>query len=179
MRVFVGIEFNSDVREYLYKVQNYIKPLLISGVFTNFNNFHLTTKYIGHVTEDEIEILKDCIFTACEQIQPFDIKLNGLHSFNKGRSSILWVGIDKGKDKLTKLYKAFERELISEEFDLDYSKKYRPHITVGKKMILGNQSTSEIFPHFYEGFRVSTITLFQSHRVNEVLTYTPIYRCDL
>ena len=179
MRVFIGIEFDSKVKEYLYKVQNFLKPSMIKGEMTNFNNFHLTTKYIGHVTEEEIDILKDCIFAASDSIKPFEMKLNGLHSFNKGRNSIFWVGIESGKDSLSKLYKAIESQLIAEEFDLDYDKKYRPHITIGKKMVMNNGSSMEVMPHYYESIYVSSITLFHSHRVNNVLTYTPIYRCDL
>lgn len=179
MRVFIGIELENDVKEYLYKVQNHIKPSMIKGELTNFNNFHLTTKYIGHVTDEEVEILKDCIFTASDQVEPFDMTLNGLHSFNKGRSNILWIGIESGKKELNKIYKAVENELISEEFDLDYNKKYKPHITIGKKMVMSPISSMEVLPHYYEKVRVSAITLFHSHRVNDVLTYTPIYHCDL
>lgn len=179
MRVFIGIEFTNEVKEYLYKVQNFLKPSIIKGELTNFNNFHLTTIYIGHVTEEEIDIIKDCMFLACDSLKPFDMKLNGLHSFNKGRNSIFWIGIDSGKDKVKKVYKNIVNELTSEEFDVDYSKKYRPHITIGKKMIVGLGSMTEVMPYYPDSIRVSAITLFHSHRVNDVLTYTPIYRVDL
>jgi len=179
MRVFIGIELDVDVKEYLYKVQNFIKPSMISGDLTNFNNYHLTTIYIGHVDDEEIDIIKDCMFLACDQLAPFDMKLNGIHSFNKGRHSILWVGVESGKEHLNKLYKAIVQELMEEGFELDYSRKYRPHITIGKKMVMGPQSTTEVFPYFYDSIKVKTLTLFHSHRVKDVLTYTPIYRIDL
>lgn len=179
MRVFIGIELENIVKEYLFKVQNTIKSFMYKGEMTNFNNFHLTLKYIGHVTDEEIDILKQCIFSATDAIDPFDMKLNGLHSFSKGKSSILWIGIESGKQKLNALYKAINNQLIAEEFDLEYNRKYRPHITIGKKVMLSPTSTMEVLPHYYDVVRVKAITLFHSHRVNDVLTYTPIYRCDL
>lgn len=179
MRVFIGIEFDHTVKEYLYKVQNFLKPSMIRGDLTHFNNFHLTTIYIGQVTDEEIDIIKDCMFLACDQLSPFDMKLNGIHSFNKGRTSILWVGIESGREYLNKIHSKVVTELMIEEFDLDYSKKYKPHITIGKKMVMGPQQTMEVMPSYYETIRVKSLTLFHSHRVNDVLTYTPIYRVDL
>lgn len=178
MRVFIGIEFDSDVKEYLHSIQSIIKPGIIKGDFTRLENFHLTTKYIGHVTEDELDQLEDIIDEVCEELHAFDIKINGIGSFEKKHSSIVWVGILEGKTDLSNLFHKIERKTVLKGFQKE-ERKYRPHITLGKKIVFSPYTRTEYIPRYENIVSIKKITLFLSERIDGVLTYTPIYENQL
>ena len=174
VRVFIGIEFETEVKEYLHSIQSIIKPGTVKGEFTSLDNFHLTTKYIGHVTDEEIDMLEDIIDEVCEELNHFDIKINGLGSFEKKHSSIMWVGILRGKEYLSKLFQKIERKTVQAGFERE-TRRYRPHITLGKKIVFSKHSNTEYIPSYDEVLHIDKITLFESSRITGELTYTPIY----
>lgn len=178
MRVFIGFEFDNNVKEYLNSIQQIIKPTTFKGNFTRFDNFHLTTKYIGHVSEDEIDLLEDIIDEVSELVTAFDIKINGLGSFDKKHSSIIWVGILKGKEYLSKVFQKIERKTVEAGFEREV-RKYRPHITLGKKVVFSKHSNTEYIPSYDEIVHFNRITLFESSRIDGELTYIPIYSSEL
>ena len=178
MRVFIGFEFDTAVKEYLNSIQSIIKPGTVKGDFTLLDNFHLTTKYIGNVSEEEVDMLIDIIDEVCECIEPFTIKINGLGSFEKKHSSIVWVGILRGKEYLQKVFSKVERKTVEAGFEKE-QRKYRPHITLGKKIVFSRHSSTEYIPSYDEIVHINKITLFESHRIDGVLTYTPIYSNQL
>lgn len=179
MRVFIGIEFDTSVKEYLYKLQNVLKPVVLKGDFTLFNNFHLTLKYIGHIDEDELEIIKEMIDDISVNHTPFSVKLNGLQSFRKGNGDILFVSIEQGKKELNSLFHDFEDMSVYQGFDESTHKKFRPHITISKKTTMKNRELYDVLPVYFYEIPISKITLFHSHRINNILTYTPIYQKEL
>lgn len=178
MRVFYAIEFSDDIKRYLKDVQDVVKSTTVSGRFTHYGNFHLTLKYIGNIYNGEYEELCQVLDDVASSIKPFSIKIGDLGAFHKKNSSIIWVGVTTGKTSLKRLYRKLESELTTSGFEAD-NRKYRPHITIGKKVTFSNGSFTSEMPYYDHDITVSHITLFQSHRVDDVLTYTPLYRALL
>ncbi|QMS84808.1 RNA 2',3'-cyclic phosphodiesterase [Candidatus Xianfuyuplasma coldseepsis] len=175
MRVFYAIEFEDKVKRYLKNVQDIIKTTTYSGNYTHYTNFHLTIKYVGNIYNGEYEELTAIMDDVCKNIEPFSIRIGDLGAFHKKNSSILWVGITSGKQKLKSLFKELEKEIVESGFEAE-NRKYRPHITLGKKIVFNNGAISDDLPYFDEPIECSKLTLFQSHRVDGVLTYTPLYQ---
>jgi len=98
-----------------------------------------------------------------------------LGAFHKKNSSILWVGVTKGKQPLKRLFTNLEKEVVASGFEPE-NRKYRPHITLGKKVVFSGGSFTNGLPYYNEDLTVAKLTLFQSHRVEGVLTYTPLYQ---
>lgn len=178
MRVFIGIEFNDKEKEYLHKIKEIIRPNTISGEYTSYSNFHLTIKYIGKISDDDLEVLMEVIDDVSYKIKPFYLKFGELGSFDRKHSSIVWMGFQNGKSSLTTLFKHIESKTVSEGFE-EEGRKYRPHVTMGKKVVFNGNTVTELLPSHPDSIEVKYITLFESHRVNGVLTYTPIYRKEL
>ena len=178
MRVFIGIEFSDEVKDYLQKIAQIIKKNTIKGDFTRFDNYHLTLKYIGRVTDDEVYMLEDIISDISDNISSFNIKLGEIGSFDRKHSSIIYLGIKEGLSELNTLFKLVEKMTIEEDFEPE-NRKYRPHITLGKKVVFNKYNTTELLPIFNQEISVKKITLFESHRVNDILTYTPIFKKEL
>ena len=178
MRVFIAIEFEDKVKQYLKEVQDIVKTTTYSGTFTHYSNFHLTIKYIGEIYNGEFEELCQCVDDICTVTSPFSIKIGDIGFFNKKTTNIVWVGIMKGKEALMKLHKVTDQITINSGFEPE-DRKFRPHVTIGKKVVFSNGTMSNGLPYFDEEIRVKKVTLFQSHRVDGVLTYTPLYSQEL
>lgn len=174
MRVFIAIEFADEVKRYLKKVQDVVKSTAVRGNFTHYENFHLTLKYIGNIYNGEYEELCQCIDDICKDVSPFSIRIGDLGVFHKKNSSIFWVGVTDGKDRLKSLFKKIESEVTQSGFEAE-NRKYRPHVTVAKKVVLSQGSFTNGLPYYNVDIPCTSLTLFQSHRVDGVLTYTPLY----
>ena len=174
MRVFIALEFDDSVKRYLKNVQDVVKTTAVSGNFTQYKNFHLTVKYIGHIYNGEYEELCSCIDEVCSSTSPFSIRIGDIGAFHKKNTSIMWVGVTDGKDRLKKLFKIVEEEVVNSGFEAE-NRKYRPHITIGKKVVFGDSTFSNGLPFHSDDIYFPRLTLFQSHRVEGVLTYTPLY----
>ena len=178
MRVFIGIEFDSNVKTYLREVQSSLKPQVVKGEFTRFDNFHLTLKYIGHVTRNELSLVQDIVDHVATLHKSFHIKLGDVDAFKKRNSSIVWVGVTEGKKQLHRVFDTLEQVLVHEGFN-EEGRTYRPHVTIGKKMVFNLEKGTRILPLYVDVIKVDKITVFESHRVDNELVYTPIYRVDL
>lgn len=174
MKVFIAIEFEDEVKRYLKEVQDIVKTTTVSGNFTHYTNFHLTLKYIGNIYNGEYEELCQCIDDVCSETSPFFIKIGDIGVFQKKNNSIVWVGVTEGKTKLQRLFKRIETEVVASGFDAE-ERKYRPHVTIGKKVVFANGTYTNGLPYHNEPIPCARLTLFESHRVDGVLTYTPLY----
>ena len=105
---------------------------------------------------------------------PFSIKIGDLGFFNKKTMNIVWVGVTRGKDEVMKLQKTTDKVTIRSGFAPEL-RKFKPHVTVGKKVIFNIGGMSNELPYFSEEIPVTRLTLFESHRMQGVLTYTPLY----
>jgi 2'-5' RNA ligase len=174
MRVFIAIEFDDRVKRYLKEVQDIVKTTTYNGNFTHYKNFHLTIKYIGNIYNGEFEELCHCIDDICSATSPFSIKLGDIGFFNKKTTNIVWVGVVKGKEQVMRLHKKTDRETNRSGFAPEL-RKFRPHVTIGKKVIFCNGAMTNRLPILNEEIQVTKVTLFQSSRIDGVLTYTPLY----
>lgn len=178
MRVFYAIAFSDDIKQYLKDVQDIVKRTTVNGNFTRYRNFHLTLKYIGNIYNGEYEELCQVLDDVASSAKPFTLRIGDIGAFHKKNSSILWVGVTHGKKALKQLYKKLESELVLSGFEAE-QRKYRPHITIGKKVVFSGGSFTNDLPYYDHDILVGSITLFQSHRVDGVLTYTPLYQVSL
>jgi 2'-5' RNA ligase len=174
MRVFIAIEFEDNVKRYLKNVQDIVKTTTYSGNFTNYNNFHLTIKYIGEIYNGEYEELTNCLDDVCSNIAPFSIKIGDIGFFNKRTANIVWVGVTQGKDTVKRTFRRIEIETVNSGFHPEL-RKYRPHVTIGKKVIFSNGTYTNGLPLFNEEIKVTKLTIMESSRIDGVLTYTPLY----
>lgn len=178
MRVFYAIEFQDDVKRYLKDVQDIVKSTTVCGNYTHYTNFHLTLRYVGNIYNGEFEELCQVLDDVSGQTTPFRLRIGDIGVFNKKNKSIVWVGVTKGKRPLKDLVHELEKEIVLSGFEPE-ARKYRPHVTLGKGVIFSGGSFTNGLPYYDKDIEVQAITLFQSHRVDGVLTYTPLYRSVL
>jgi len=173
MRVFIGFELPDEVKDYLYDVQSYLLSHAVKGNKTRHQNFHLTLVFLGEVETNKINDLSLLIQEIADQYVSFDIKIGDIGYFNVRNEYILWSKITYGIKPLLSIYQSLESLLYQENW-LQIKKRYKPHITLARQVKLLPDTAHHMLPTYQKTIHLSKITLFESHRVNHLLTYTPI-----
>lgn len=174
-RVFIAIEFNIDIKNYLKEIQNKIINISEKGNFTTLDNFHLTLKFIGGVDNPTIENITKCIDSTASKHSKFTLSLDNLGEFVKKNKSIPWVGV-KSSNQLSDLHLTLEYELEKINIEKE-DKSYTPHITLGRQVVF-NDDFSKLKKEITidnKVISVNKISLMESGRINGELKYTPIY----
>lgn len=179
MRIFIGIELPQEIEEYLELIQQKVKTECVSGNFTRKENFHLTLRFIGETEVGQIKALKQALDNAVSNFRSFNLSLSQLGQFRRGNKHIIWVGL-KPESALDSLHSSIETALVAIGYPKE-SRGFSPHITLGREVVFMKD-----FNSFGQHVRicsktvpVNRIILFESTRINGVLTYKPLYAKDL
>jgi 2''-5'' RNA ligase len=85
MRVFIAIEFEQPIKDYLNRIQKQIMSYSTDGNFSRPENFHLTLKFIGEVEPSFLGNITAAMAQAVQGIKPFKL---GLHSLGNSPGEI-------------------------------------------------------------------------------------------
>lgn len=176
MRTFIAIEFEEEIKQYLYEVQETAKTGCKNGNFTSKENFHLTLRFIGEADFDDIERLKEAVFEAGRQSKPFSFTLNQLGFFERGEKKIMWFGINKSIP-LYQLYNCLEKNLARQGFPRN-KQDLSPHITLAREVTLYTSPSvlQKKIPIENKIVQVDKISLMKSTREGRKMIYEPIYQ---
>ncbi len=172
IRVFFAIEFNDEVKKYIFDRQKIVREISKKGNFTLKKNIHLTLKFIGEVNSNEMNTLKKAVDVVANQNAAFKIVMDKAGKFDRGNQSIVWIGIERNS-RLEKINNDLEQVLSQWGYEKE-NRKFKPHITVGRQVVFKEQeSLSHI--QVSKAAVINKISLMESKRVDGVLTYVPLY----
>ena len=124
MRVFISIDLPEEVKKELLRIQKEIDKLgLIKGKFTEPDNFHLTMKFLGNVSEIELRAIKDKLSEI--KFDEFHITLSELGVFSENFIRIVWVCFSG--EELFNLQKKID-DSLSNLFPKEY--RFMAHTTI-------------------------------------------------
>jgi len=141
IRSFIAVNLNPEIKEYLTSLQAilYIPETKIKWV--EKNNLHLTMKFLGYISSEQMELIKLILKEITSRYSPFIIKL----SSNMGifptyqMPRIIWVGIKEGISELKGLYNYLEDNLSNKGFPRE-DKDFSGHITIGRVKIIKDKT---------------------------------------
>ena len=112
----------------------------------------------------------------------FSISINGTGTFGN-ENQILWLGIDRGRDKLQKINYELQVQL-AKTLKQPTKTKFIPHITIArkKKTEIGNNIDVKNFMnsvYFPIEFHIKFFTLFESRNINGRVHYKRIDKFNL
>ena len=168
VRAFLAIDLPDSLRGEIGKIQDRLRPH-VSGIrWTRPEGIHLTLKFFGDISKDEIETLSRVIENTTGGVSPFSLRLGTPGAFpGTQRPRVLWIGVDGDVAALVKLQQEIERDLETGGFRME-SRPYSPHLTMGRfrdhVKSSGLERTLENIKDVYqaERFLAEGLTLFKS-----------------
>lgn len=92
--------------------------------------WHITLAFLGEVPDEQQVAVMDAIGRAAAAwTTPFDVRLAGGGRFGRGRSTVLWVGVEG--EPLAALATAVRDELRHDRLPYD-PKPFTPHLTIAR-----------------------------------------------
>lgn len=176
IRIFFAIEFNDQVKQYIYGIQQQIVQYCLKGNFAHIDNFHLTLKFIGEAGPEKITDFKKVIDETIAMQKGFSLNLNGIGCFPRGDKKIIWLGIDKNFE-LKQLHQNLERVLYRYGCSIPEG-EYKPHITLGREVVSKcdfNEVRETVITKSMK-IQVTGLSLMESVRVDGRLVYMPLYK---
>ncbi len=134
MRLFIGIDLNPEVKDYLYNIEKTIGNTQAKISWVAKKNLHITLKFLGEINEDKIEELKERLKKI--KFSKFKLKLDSFGVFpDEKYIRVIWVGV-KPVDKLNEL----QRKVDEETIDLSKEKmEFIGHLSLGRVKSIKNK----------------------------------------
>lgn len=178
IRTFVALRIlpNELILNQLESFKAVFKDERISWV--SDQNFHLTLRFIGDTTREQLYELVDRCEIIAEKFNSFEIEIKGAGYFkSKGKPRVLLLKISDSLD-LRKLAKDVEKNVGDTGFHNEL-KSFRPHLTLGRIKYLDSGTKfcsilDELVELKYQKVKVSEFILYQSVLKPEGRTYNPI-----
>jgi 2'-5' RNA ligase len=168
-RTFVAVFPPPEVRKTLFQAAQNL-PTSRDFHLVGQEKIHLTLKFLGDITEDDLDRLKQALQPIRGRHDPFEVSTSGFGAFPSERKArILWAGIEEGKEHLRNLAADVENLLEPADFERE-TRQYVPHLTLARTRARRTAlETSEIPPPTLR-FTVSRVDLVESapgkHGVN-------------
>src|SRR3989338_426276 len=131
-RSFIAIALSEQLHKELATLQQRLKVSNADVKWVEPNNIHLTLKFLGNITDEQIEAVKDILKNSCAKFKPYSMHLKGMGAFPSLSSPrVIWVGMDEGSVQAQQIYDAIEESLSKNGFRKE-ERKFSAHLTLGR-----------------------------------------------
>jgi RNA 2',3'-cyclic 3'-phosphodiesterase len=129
LRLFVGLDIPEETRAAITRHMDGLRNFAPDVRWVRPESFHVTLKFIGEQTAEEVERIKRELATV--KSTPFDIAFHDTGFFpNAKRPRVFWVGIH-APDDLVKLAAGVD-EAVSRTGVPREKNPYQPHLTLSR-----------------------------------------------
>lgn len=131
MRLFAAIPVPDDIKQYARMMRNELGRARPDIKWVEYENYHLTLKFLGEVHEKELAEIKRNLHLAGESSPAFNLSAGGIGFFpNRLRPRVIWMGIKGELDKAEFLADRVDAYLNTMGFEPE--KEHRFHLTLGR-----------------------------------------------
>jgi len=125
MRAFIAVNLPLEAKDYLFNLKKQVKEAKISWVHKK--NLHLTLVFLGEITEDQLNQLKDKLKQI--KFKPIKGNLSQIGFFpNNNNPKCMWVSLEPAKE-INQLQLLVDQETIGLAHN---EQKFVSHITIGR-----------------------------------------------
>ncbi len=173
IRSFIAVDLPVRLDAALAKTSNQLQEML-NGLpirWVPVENIHLTLKFLGDVSEQNIPRIKEIILAEAASHQPFEISVGGFGVFpNYNRPRVIWVGVE-APDELLNLQRRIDMETARLGYAPD-QRKFNPHLTFGR---VSRNATPELIRKITNQLRSYKVGFLGAARIEDV----SLFRSDL
>ncbi len=174
MRAFVAVDLGSEeVSRAIQEVQRVLERSGADLKSVEPENLHFTLQFLGEISELEADMVTEALKGLVAS--PFTVSFKGVGYFpSSQRISVIWVGVDEGKEEFVSLAeKVFER-LRPHNFRPD--KKFVPHLTICRVKTGRNKDKLLAAADKYRDTAIGTDTVSSVKlKVSQLTPRGPIY----
>lgn len=132
IRCFIAIVLDGHTKRKLSRVQSAIRSTGIHAGWPSAQNFHLTLKFLGKISEHSLPCIKTMLSEAIVDKARFNITFNRLGVFPNARHpKVLWIGPDKTNPEVLALQRDIDSKL-NRCHPFAKEKRFSPHITLSR-----------------------------------------------
>lgn len=188
LRAFIAIDLSQEVIAQLAALLTRLRAKLGDGFvrWQSPQNMHLTLKFLGDVSTNQVGLLTDVLRAEAAQCAAFDVSVGTLGCFPKPvQPRVLWVGV-QAPDALLNLQRGIETQLARLGYPAE-DRPFSPHLTLGR--VARQASPAEIHRTadflaqtrlgFLGAFRVTQVHLFRSDLRPNGAVYTRLFTANL
>ncbi len=161
MRIFVAVFPPPEVRGALSGAAREL-PVVGEVRWVRPENVHLTLKFLGDVSEDDVDRVAGALESVRLRHAPFEAGLSGFGAFPSAKKArIVWAGIGEGSEPLGALTRDVEASLEPLGFERE-DRAYVPHLTLGRARGPSVALEAVEAPSTIPGFTVGNVELVES-----------------
>ena len=181
IRAFIAIPLDPKIQHSIEYMQDRLKKSNNDIKWVKPENIHITLKFLGDVTTEQINSVKQTLLNCTHNTRPFKVKLSQLGAFpNIECPRTLWIGLKDSKQQLNRMAVSLEKALGKIGFQGD-QRPFRSHITIGRirssKNIDALSKSMSNYPISENCIQtISKIILFQSILSSEEPIYKSLYQ---
>lgn len=182
IRCFVAIEIPETIQTLLTSAQEELRKFVRGVSWVKRENIHLTLRFLGDVTPNQISVIKYSIEQVTDTRSPFSMELGGIGAFpNLSRPRIIWAGVKIGADEVGAIAREIDLRLSRRGYERD-GKPFRPHLTLARLKSRTNlKPLIDVFQQYdtISGARmmVKQVRIVQSQLRRGGAVYTPLETC--
>jgi 2'-5' RNA ligase len=179
IRAFLAIDLPASLRAVVTRAQEELKKSGAEVKWVPPGNVHLTLKFFGNLTEEQVEAVAQAASRVAGAQAPFSLTLTQAGAFPSPKNPrVVWLGVGGELEAVM----AFQRRLEAAFAALGFppeDRPFSPHLTLGRvKSPVGRLELSRrlaaLAPAEAPPFRVSEIILFRSNLTPKGATYVPL-----
>lgn len=132
MRLFIAIKLSDQQRKEIHHFQQDIKPFLEGVRWVPAENLHLTLKFLGEVSKDQLKAVQAAIDHSCADRESFQLIYGGCGVFPSPlKARVIWTGLLSGQDVVENIAEKIDNNLHRIGFSPE-KRKFKAHLTLGR-----------------------------------------------
>jgi 2'-5' RNA ligase len=159
LRLFICVEIPHEIKRKISMIQEQLKAIETPIGWVRSEGIHLTLKFLGNISEEQVPDIKRCMSMAVDGISPFDVNIKGGGVFpNLNYPRVIWIRLEDRTYNLFRLQKGIEDCLNKIGFEQE-DRGFTPHLTLGRIKSLKGKNQLIRTIHLYKDIEVGQITI--------------------
>jgi 2'-5' RNA ligase len=188
LRTFIALDIPPAIQKSIQLQVHNLRSILGNSAirWVPVNNIHLTLKFLGDVSQSDVDNLNQIVHKQAESHPAFDININSLGSFpSSKRARVLLIRV-QAPAELEALQSGLESDCTRVGFRPE-SRPFNPHLTIGRvRRGISASDQSKIRKTLEEvkidslgTARVDSLHLYKSELKPSGSVYTKLYSAPL
>ncbi len=188
IRTFIAVDLPPSVLDALGQISSQLQDKLPGTPvrWVNFEKMHLTLKFMGDISKENIGMVEKILKTEASKRQVMEIGIGGIGAFPKMRHPrVVWIGVE-APTELFDLRRGIEDGVARLGYNYD-KYEFTPHLTLGrisrKASARDVRTVGNVLHDFQVGFigvaRIEAVHLYRSDLSPDGAKYSRLYSAGL